>query len=139
MAGSQSVTPALRTGIVTLTPEIRSNMAAPPAFSWVEKPLLAALGWPSSSEDLVWLREQGIELLVSLTEERPRGRRVSTLSLDSMRPGAGSSARLEQGAFNPRVAGSNPAGPTTQSGSLTCSAKPRRKAADFRRYARYLA
>jgi atypical dual specificity phosphatase len=47
-------------------------MAAPPAFSWVEKPLLAALGWPSSLEDLVWLREQGIEVLLSLTEERPR-------------------------------------------------------------------
>jgi atypical dual specificity phosphatase len=47
-------------------------MAAPQGFSWVEKPMLAALGWPSSPEDFDWLREQGIQLLLSLTEERPR-------------------------------------------------------------------
>ncbi len=47
-------------------------MSAPQGFSWVEKPLLAALARPSSLEDLVWLRAQGIEVLVSLTEDRPR-------------------------------------------------------------------
>jgi atypical dual specificity phosphatase len=47
-------------------------MAAPYGFSWVEKPLLAALAQPSSPEDFAWLREQGIEVLVSLTEDRPR-------------------------------------------------------------------
>ena len=47
-------------------------MSAPQGFSWVEKPLLAALAQPSSAEDLLWLREQGIEVLLSLTEERPR-------------------------------------------------------------------
>jgi atypical dual specificity phosphatase len=47
-------------------------MSPPFGFSWVEKPLLAALARPSSAEDLVWLREQGIEVLLSLTEERPR-------------------------------------------------------------------
>jgi len=47
-------------------------MSAPHGFSWVEKPLLAALGRPSAPEDLAWLRQQGIEVLVSLTEERPR-------------------------------------------------------------------
>jgi atypical dual specificity phosphatase len=44
----------------------------PQGFSWVEKPLLAALARPSSPEDFAWLREQGIEVLVSLTEDRPR-------------------------------------------------------------------
>jgi atypical dual specificity phosphatase len=47
-------------------------MSAPYGFSWIEKPLLAALARPSDAEDFVWLREQGIELLVSLTEDLPR-------------------------------------------------------------------
>lgn len=47
-------------------------MAAPSGFTWIEKPLLAALARPSGSEDLTWLREHGIEVLLSLTEDRPR-------------------------------------------------------------------
>lgn len=47
-------------------------MATPSGFSWIEKPLLAALARPSGPEDLAWLREQGIELLLSLTEDRLR-------------------------------------------------------------------
>jgi len=47
-------------------------MAVPHAFSWVEKPLLAALGRPASLEELAWLRQQGIQVLLSLTEEPPR-------------------------------------------------------------------
>lgn len=47
-------------------------MPAPNGFSWVEKPLLAALARPSSPEDFTWLKEQGVEILVSLTEDRPR-------------------------------------------------------------------
>lgn len=47
-------------------------MAAPNGFSWIDKPLLAALARPASPEEFQWLREQGIELLVSLTEDRPR-------------------------------------------------------------------
>src|SRR4051812_297146 len=47
-------------------------MSAPQGFSWVEKPLLAAMARPTSLEDLVWLRAQGIEVLISLTEDRPR-------------------------------------------------------------------
>jgi atypical dual specificity phosphatase len=34
--------------------------------------LLAALAWPSSPDDLAWLRAQGVEVLLSLTEDRPR-------------------------------------------------------------------
>src|SRR5215470_16694981 len=44
-------------------------MSQPHGFSWIEKPLLAALSKPSSLEELEWLRAQGIELLVSLTED----------------------------------------------------------------------
>ncbi len=47
-------------------------MAAPHGFSWIDKPHLAAMARPSSPEDLAWLRAQGIEVLVSLTEDRPR-------------------------------------------------------------------
>src|SRR5262245_61779076 len=48
-------------------------MPAPPfGFSWIEKPLLSALARPTSVEDLQWLRQAGVQLLVSLTEDRPR-------------------------------------------------------------------
>jgi atypical dual specificity phosphatase len=47
-------------------------MAAPNGFSWVEKPLLAALARPTEPEHFAWLRQQGIEVLLSLTEDRPR-------------------------------------------------------------------
>src|SRR5688572_10976288 len=48
------------------------TMSSPRGFSWVEKPLLAALACPSGAEDMVWLRQQGIDVLISLTEDRPR-------------------------------------------------------------------
>jgi len=47
-------------------------MPAPDNFSWIDKPLLAAMARPDSAEELVWLRQQGLELLVSLTEDPPR-------------------------------------------------------------------
>jgi atypical dual specificity phosphatase len=47
-------------------------MEVPPGFTWIEKPLLAALAQPEAPEDLLWLRHQGIDLLISLTEDRPR-------------------------------------------------------------------
>lgn len=50
----------------------RCGMAAPPGFSWIDKPLLAAMARPSEPEEFVWLREHGIEVLLSLTEDRPR-------------------------------------------------------------------
>ncbi|AMV22939.1 hypothetical protein VT84_00915 [Gemmata sp. SH-PL17] len=40
----------------------------PQGFSWVERPRLAALARPQSAEDLRWLRRNGIDVLVSLTE-----------------------------------------------------------------------
>src|SRR5262249_56589138 len=48
-------------------------MSAPPfGFSWIEKPLVAALARPSSPEDFEWLRGAGVQVLLSLTEDRPR-------------------------------------------------------------------
>jgi atypical dual specificity phosphatase len=46
----------------------------PSGFSWVEPPHLAALARPHSAADLVWLRDRGVQLLLSLTEDPlPRG------------------------------------------------------------------
>lgn len=68
-------------------------MAIPSGFSWIDKPLLAALARPAGVEDLAWLREQGIEILLSLTEERPRrdwieeaGLLVDHVPLEDMEP-----------------------------------------------------
>jgi len=47
-------------------------MPAPSGFSWVDKPLLAAMARPEELDDYRWLREQGIQLLISLTETPPR-------------------------------------------------------------------
>jgi atypical dual specificity phosphatase len=47
-------------------------MSRPPSFTWIEKPLLAALAFPESPEELEWLRQAGIQVLLSLTEEPPR-------------------------------------------------------------------
>jgi len=40
----------------------------PPGFTWVDRPHLAALAQPESAADLGWLRRNGIDVLVSLTE-----------------------------------------------------------------------
>jgi len=43
-------------------------MAEPYNFSWVDPPLLAAMGRPLELEELDWLRKQGIQLVLTLTE-----------------------------------------------------------------------
>lgn len=46
----------------------------PPGFTWVERPRLAALARPDSADDLRWLRRNGVDVVVSLTEDPlPRG------------------------------------------------------------------
>jgi atypical dual specificity phosphatase len=40
----------------------------PIGFSWIDRPHLAALARPYGPEDLMWLRQAGIQLLISLTE-----------------------------------------------------------------------
>lgn len=46
-------------------------MPPPTGFSWIEKPRLAAMARPGSVDELHWLRKQGIEVLLSLTEDPP--------------------------------------------------------------------
>jgi atypical dual specificity phosphatase len=47
-------------------------MSRPYSFSWINEPLLAAMVEPLEYEEFVWLRQQGIQLVVSLTEQPPR-------------------------------------------------------------------
>jgi atypical dual specificity phosphatase len=47
-------------------------MSQPHGFSWIDKPLLAAMACPEDLDELRWLRAQKIEVLLSLTEDAPR-------------------------------------------------------------------
>jgi len=47
-------------------------MPAPEGFSWIDKPLLAAMAMPREADEFTWLRAQGLQLLISLTEDPPR-------------------------------------------------------------------
>ncbi len=47
-------------------------MGQPNGFTWIEKPHLAAMARPAEADDLTWLRKQGIELVIALTEDPPR-------------------------------------------------------------------
>jgi atypical dual specificity phosphatase len=44
-------------------------MSQPYNFSWIEPSKLAAMGMPDSMEELEWLRQQGIDLVITLTED----------------------------------------------------------------------
>jgi atypical dual specificity phosphatase len=61
-----------------------SNMPQPSGFTWIEKPLLGGMARPDSREDLDWLRENGIELIVSLSEEPLRREWVNEAGLLSI-------------------------------------------------------
>ena len=52
----------------------------PPSFTWVDPPHLAALAFPDAA-DLAWLRRNGIDLLLSLTEDPPFRRYVNDAGL----------------------------------------------------------
>jgi atypical dual specificity phosphatase len=47
-------------------------MAQPFGFTWVDKPLLAAMAFPEGLDEFRWLRQQNIEVVVSLSEDPPR-------------------------------------------------------------------
>jgi atypical dual specificity phosphatase len=56
-------------------------MSRPTGFSWIDRPHLAAMARPDSPEELVWLRQNGIELVLSLTEDPLRRDWVADASL----------------------------------------------------------
>ncbi len=51
---------------------MRAIVSEPYNFSWLEKPLLAAMGRPYDQEEYLWLRREGVELVVTLTENALR-------------------------------------------------------------------
>src|SRR5688572_26191117 len=59
-------------------------MPAPAEFSWIEKPLLAGMARPAALDELVWLREHGIQLLLSLVESPLRRDWVNEAGLFAM-------------------------------------------------------
>ncbi len=44
-------------------------MSQPQGFSWIDKPRVAAMARPEDMAELGWLRTQGIEVILSLTED----------------------------------------------------------------------
>ena len=53
----------------------------PPGFSWVDKPHVAGSALPRSADDLAWMRQNGVDVLVSLTEDPPPRRWVNDAGL----------------------------------------------------------
>lgn len=56
-------------------------MTKPSNFSWVEPARLAAHAWPKSREELIWLRSQGIQIIMNLTEHPLRKQDVEEAGL----------------------------------------------------------
>lgn len=44
-------------------------MSKPYFFSWVEESLLSACAWPDAAENLAWLRQEKVDIIITLTEE----------------------------------------------------------------------
>jgi len=53
----------------------------PVGFSWVDRPHLAGLAQPDGPDDLAWLRRNGIDVLISLTESPADRRHVNDAGL----------------------------------------------------------
>jgi atypical dual specificity phosphatase len=59
-------------------------MSEPYNFSWIEESKLAAMGRPDDPAELAWLREQGIDLVITLTEDPIRRDWLSDAGLLSL-------------------------------------------------------
>jgi atypical dual specificity phosphatase len=56
-------------------------MSEPENFSWIDDHRLGAMARPGALEELLWLREQGVQVLISLTEDPPSRRWVDDAGL----------------------------------------------------------
>ena len=56
-------------------------MRTPDSFTWIEDNRLGAMGRPGSLDDLQWLRREGVQVLISLTEEPPSRKWVEEAGL----------------------------------------------------------
>jgi atypical dual specificity phosphatase len=59
-------------------------MPAPNSFTWVDPPLLAAMSQPAAVDEYAWLREQGVQLVISLCEDPPPRSWLNEAGLFSM-------------------------------------------------------
>jgi atypical dual specificity phosphatase len=59
-------------------------MSAPDGFTWVDPPLLAAMPQPGEADDYRWLRDQGVQLVISLCEDPPPRNWLNEAGLFSM-------------------------------------------------------
>ena len=59
-------------------------MPAPDGFSWIDRPRLAGMGQPVSTDEYQWLREEGIQLVISLAEDPPRRHWINDAGLFSI-------------------------------------------------------
>jgi atypical dual specificity phosphatase len=48
------------------------GLSPPSGFSWIDRPHLAASARPTDPDELGWLRNQGIQILLTLSEDRLR-------------------------------------------------------------------
>jgi atypical dual specificity phosphatase len=60
------------------------SMSAPDGFSWIDKPRLAAMARPYGLDDYRWLREQGLQLIICLTEDAPARSWINEAGLFSL-------------------------------------------------------
>ncbi|MCE9531928.1 MAG: dual specificity protein phosphatase family protein [Planctomycetes bacterium] len=56
-------------------------MTPPADFSWIDPPFLASSAMPYDAEELAWLRKEGIDILLSLTENPPSRRWIDEAGL----------------------------------------------------------
>lgn len=56
-------------------------MPRPHGFTWIDQPFLAASAMPDGPEELAWLRGEGIQILLSLSEDPPARRWIDEAGL----------------------------------------------------------
>jgi atypical dual specificity phosphatase len=59
-------------------------MSAPDGFTWIEKPLLGAMAQPQSLAEYQWLREHGVQLVISFSEDPPPRHWINEAGLFSL-------------------------------------------------------
>jgi atypical dual specificity phosphatase len=59
-------------------------MPSPDGFSWIDPPHLAGMAQPLAAEEYQWLRAEGIQLVICLTEDAPRRTWINEAGLFSM-------------------------------------------------------
>ena len=97
-------------------------MTPPDSFSWIDKPHLAAHSRLGSLEEFQWLRDQGIHLVISLTEDPPQRTWINDAGLFSMHFPVEDMSAPEQEQIDQCVAGIEKANQNGLGVSIHCGA-----------------